>query len=65
MNYELQIGLLSIVVASFALGFIIGRRRGYKLGRDEQWLETFFRDIERSKSKRDEAGRFKKISFSN
>jgi len=65
VNQEFMLGLTSIAFGAFIFGMILGLRRGYKRGRDAQWLDTFFATVERSKKKRDENGRFKKISFSN
>jgi uncharacterized membrane protein len=63
--YELSVGILAMNFGFLILGYTLGWRRGYKRGRDEQWLDIFFSAIERQKNRRDDYGRFKKISFSN
>ena len=50
---------LAIFSGALALGFIIGAHTGYRRGRDEQWIESFFQRNNRERERRDKAGRFK------
>ncbi len=40
-------------------GYFWGVREGERLGRDKEWLDSFFRAIDQDKLKRDRLGRFK------
>lgn len=42
----------------FALGYWLGRKRGEQLGRDREWLNSFFRAIENDKKRRGPDGKF-------
>ena len=43
----------------FVTGYLTGREAGEKLGRDREWMETFFRQVENDRQRRDSNGRFK------
>lgn len=49
------------VAAGLALlvGYLWGARNGERLGRDKEWMDSFFRAVERDKKRRDRLGRFK------
>lgn len=46
--------------AGLSLGFFWGLRQGERLGRDKEWMDSFFRNIKRDAERRDKIGRFKK-----
>jgi nitrogen fixation-related uncharacterized protein len=46
--------------AGISLGFLWGLRNGERIGRDREWMDSFFRNIKRDAERRDKAGRFKK-----
>ena len=50
---------LAVFAGALALGFMIGAHTGYKQGRDEQWIESFFSAQKMQRDRRDHAGRFK------
>jgi hypothetical protein len=50
---------LAVFAGALALGFMIGAHIGYKRGRDEQWVESFFNAQKIERDRRDHAGRFK------
>jgi hypothetical protein len=50
---------LAVFAGALALGFLIGAHTGYKRGRDEQWVESFFNAQKIERDRRDNAGRFK------
>ena len=49
------------VTAGLAMlvGYFWGARDGERLGRDKEWMDSFFRRIDQDKLKRDKLGRFK------
>ena len=49
------------VTAGLAMlvGYFWGARDGERIGRDKEWLDSFFRSIDQDKLKRDRLGRFK------
>ena len=49
-----------ILCAGISLGFLWGLRNGERLGRDREWMDSFFLNIKRDAERRDKAGRFKK-----
>ena len=51
---------LGVFAGALALGFMIGAHTGYKRGRDEQWVESFFNAQKIERDRRDNAGRFKR-----
>jgi hypothetical protein len=46
--------------AGISVGFLWGLRNGERLGRDREWMDSFFRNIKRDAERRDKCGRFKK-----
>lgn len=57
------IGITACVILAglvgFVSGYVTGRESGEKLGRDREWMETFFRQIENDRQRREANGRFK------
>jgi len=51
--------LAAIFASGGLIGYIIGATRGRKLGRDEQWVESFLAYEKREKARREKDGRFK------
>jgi hypothetical protein len=49
-----------MLCAGISVGFLWGLRNGERLGRDREWMDSFFRNIKRDAERRDKAGRFKK-----
>ena len=49
-----------MLCAGISLGFLWGLRQGERLGRDREWMDSFFLNIKRDAERRDKAGRFKK-----
>ncbi len=49
------------VTAGLAMlvGYFWGARDGERLGRDKEWMDSFFRSVDKDKLKRDRLGRFK------
>jgi len=55
------IAVCSIMLsAGIGAGFFWGLRQGERIGRDREWMDSFFRSIKRDAERRDKAGRFKK-----
>ena len=53
------IGIAACVILAGIVGYVTGRESGEKLGRDREWMETFFRQIENDRQRREANGRFK------
>ena len=51
--------LAAIFASGGLIGYIIGAARGRKLGRDEQWVESFLAGEKREKARRETDGRFR------
>ena len=49
-----------MLCAGISLGFLWGLRNGERLGRDREWMDSFFLNIKRDAERRDKCGRFKK-----
>ena len=49
-----------MLFAGVSVGFLWGLRNGERLGRDREWMDSFFRNIKRDAERRDKCGRFKK-----
>jgi hypothetical protein len=49
-----------MLCAGISLGFLWGLKNGERLGRDREWMDSFFRNIKRDAERRDKCGRFKK-----
>jgi hypothetical protein len=58
-NPEIIGALALAVIAGLLGGYVWGIRDGERLGRDKEWLDSFFRAIDQDKLKRDRLGRFK------
>jgi hypothetical protein len=55
------IAICSIMLsAGIGAGFFWGLRQGERIGRDREWMDSFFRSIKRDAERRDSNGRFKK-----
>ena len=54
------IGALALaVIAGLLGGYFWGIRDGERLGRDKEWMDSFFRDLDDDKRRRDRFWRFK------
>ena len=54
------IGAIALAaIAGLLGGYLWGVRDGERLGRDKEWMDSFFRRIDQDKLKRDRLGRFK------
>lgn len=51
--------LLLAFLCGFLTGYLLGLRNGERLGRDKEWMDSFFRSIDKDKLRRDRLGRFK------
>lgn len=51
--------LATIFASGGLIGYIVGSLRGWKRGRDEQWVECFLEGEKREKLRREKDGRFK------
>ena len=58
-----EIEMLAAALLSSTLGILLGYWRGLKdgeqLGRDQEWMDSFFRRVEEDKRRRDKYGRYK------
>lgn len=48
-----------VVIAGLLGGYFWGIRDGERLGRDKEWMDSFFRDLDDDKRRRDRFGKFK------
>ena len=54
------IGALALaLITGLLVGYFWGIRDGERLGRDKEWMDSFFRSVNQDKLKRDRLGRFK------
>lgn len=58
-NASIAAAVLVAAAVGLLLGYFWGVHTGEKLGRDREWLESFFRKVDQDKLKRDRLGRFK------
>ena len=58
-NTELITVIALSLVSGLLGGYLWGVRDGEKLGRDKEWMDSFFRDLDDDKRRRDRLGRFK------
>ena len=58
-NTELVTVIALSLVSGLLGGYLWGVRDGEKLGRDKEWMDSFFRDLDDDKRRRDRLGRFK------
>ena len=56
---EFIAALALAAIAGLLGGYLWGVREGERLGRDREWLDSFFRGIDKDKLKRDRLGRFR------
>jgi len=56
---EIVCGIALALITGLLGGYFWGVREGERLGRDKEWLYSFFRAIDQDKLKRDRLGRFK------
>jgi hypothetical protein len=56
---EIVCGIALALITGLLGGYFWGVREGERLGRDKEWLDSFFRAIDQDKLKRDRLGRFK------
>lgn len=56
---EIVCGIALALITGLLGGYFWGVREGERLGRDKEWLDSFFRAIDQDKLKRDRFGRFK------
>ena len=58
-NTELVTVIALSLVSGLLGGYLWGVRDGEKLGRDKEWMDSFFRDLDDDKRRRDRLGIFK------
>lgn len=58
-NTEFVCGIALALITGLLGGYLWGVRDGERIGRDKEWLDSFFRAIDQDKLKRDRLGRFK------
>ena len=58
-NPEIIGSLALALIAGLLGGYVWGIRDGERLGRDKEWMDSFFRDLDDDKRRRDRLGRFK------
>lgn len=56
---EIIAAIALAAIAGLLGGYLWGVREGERLGRDREWLDSFFRGIDQDKLKRDRLGRFR------
>lgn len=49
-----------MLCAGISVGFLWGLKNGERIGRDREWMDSFFRNIKKDAERRDKCGRFKK-----
>lgn len=57
-NTELVTVIALSLVSGLLGGYLWGVRDGEKLGRDKEWMDSFFRSIQKDNARRDRLGRF-------
>ena len=58
-NAEIVCGIALALVTGLLGGYFWGVRDGERIGRDKEWLDSFFRAIDQDKLTRDRLGRVK------
>lgn len=58
-NAEIVCGIALALVTGLLGGYLWGVREGERLGRDREWMDSFFRRLDLDKKRRDRLGRFK------
>lgn len=56
---EIIAALALAAALAMLVGYFWGARDGERLGRDKEWMDSFFRSVDKDKLKRDRLGRFK------
>lgn len=56
---EIVCGIALALITGLLGGYFWGVRDGERIGRDKEWMDSFFRAIDQDKLKRDRLGRFK------
>jgi hypothetical protein len=60
MNKPEIIAALAVTAGlAMLVGYFWGARDGERLGRDKEWMDSFFRSLDLDKKRRDKLGRFK------
>ena len=60
MNKPEIIAALAVTAGlAMLVGYFWGARDGERLGRDKEWMDSFFRSVDKDKLKRDRLGRFR------
>lgn len=60
MNKPEFIAALAVTAGlAMLVGYFWGARDGERLGRDKEWMDSFFRSLDLDKKRRDKLGRFK------
>lgn len=58
-NAEIVCGIALALITGLLGGYLWGVRDGERIGRDREWMDSFFRGLELDKKRRDKLGRFK------
>ena len=56
---EIVCGIGLALITGLLGGYLWGVREGERLGRDKEWMDSFFRSLDLDKKLRDKLGRFK------
>ncbi len=56
---EIVCGIALALITGLLGGYIWGVRDGERIGRDKEWMDSFFRSLDLDKKRRDKLGRFK------
>ena len=56
---EIVCGIALALITGLLGGYLWGVREGERLGRDKEWMDSFFRGLDLDKKRRDKLGRFK------
>lgn len=56
---EIVCGIGLALITGLLGGYLWGVREGERLGRDNEWMDSFFRSLDLDKKLRDKLGRFK------
>jgi len=58
-NAEIVCGIALALITGLLGGYLWGVREGERIGRDKEWMDSFFRGLDLDKKRRDKLGRFK------
>ncbi len=56
---EIVCGIALALITGLLGGYLWGVRDGERIGRDKEWMDSFFRGLDLDKKRRDKLGRFK------